>query len=600
MMTSKENNHITINIDSQAVRGEKGWPILKFAEQAGITIPTLCHHEQVRPHNSCRICAVELVKGDKRRLVPACIYPASEGAEIYSDTEAVRENRKTILQKYLASCPDVPVIRDLAERYGVEGTPYEITHRNCIVCGLCARMCNEVVGAGAIIFKKPAVDNSGLTPVDIDPDKCIGCGACASVCPTEYIKVEPAWQSNGDPREFFLGPQSAVFIPTYQAVPKVPVIDKDACIHFKTGGCGICGSMCGRQAINYEQDEKVEEIKVGQILVTSGFSVFDAKKLTQYGYGLLDNVYSSLDIEYLLNSSGPTRGQVLMKNGQAPRAVGIVHCIGSRDENHNRYCSRVCCMYALKFAHLIKERTPAEVYQFYIDMRSFGKGYEEFYSRILEEDVNVIRGKVAEVVKIGWSGNSDGELLIRCEDTLIKKYREIPVDMVVLCNALEPQQDAENIRRLFSLSQSPDGFLLEKHPKLDPTATATDGVYIAGCCQGPKDIPDTVAQASSAAARILATIVQGEVEVEPIQAHINPELCAGCRLCNNLCPYGAISFDETKGISVVKAAACKGCGTCVAACPSSAATANGFTDQQIYAEIEGLLKQENEIMTERT
>ncbi len=585
-----ENDYITLTIDGHTVKGKKGLPVIKFAEQIGITIPTLCYHELVKPHSTCRICSVELVKGDKKRLVPACIYPAQEGAEIFTDTDAVRENRKAILQRFLASCPDVDIIREMAAEYGVTATPYEITHKNCIVCGLCARMCNEVVGAKAIRYEKKAASRSDLTPVQIDPEKCISCGACAAVCPTGYISVEPIWERQGEPREFILGPQSAVHIPTYQAVPKIPVIDKESCIYFKTGGCKVCEDVCERGAINLEQQERMEEVEVGQILVATGFESFDAKKMFQYGYGQLDNVYSSIDIEYMLNSSGPTGGQVLLKDGKEPRTVGIVHCIGSRDENHHRYCSRVCCMYALKFAHLIKERTPAEVYQFYIDMRAFGKGYEEFYSRVLEENVNVIRGKAAEVVKNGWSGNDNGDLLIRCEDTLIKKYREIPVDMVVLCNALEPQHDGENIRRLFSLSHSPDGFFLEKHPKLDPTATTTDGVFIAGCCQGPKDIPDTVAQASSAAARILATIVKGEVEVEPIQAHIDPELCAGCRLCNNLCPYSAISFDAEKGISVVNEATCKGCGTCVATCPSSAATARGFTDQQIFAEIEGLLK----------
>jgi heterodisulfide reductase subunit A len=247
-------------------------------------------------------------------------------------------------------------------------------------------------------------------------------------------------------------------------------------------------------------------------------------------------------------------------------------------------------MYALKFAHLLKDRTNAEVYQFYIDMRSFGKGYEEFYSRILEEEVNVIRGKVAEVVRTGRAKQDQGALLIRCEDTLIKKYREIPVDMVILCNALEPQSDSEQIQKMLSISLSPDGFFLEKHPKLDPTATATDGIFIAGCCQGPKDIPDTVAQAASAAARILSNISKGEVEIEPIQAYIDPALCAGCRFCNDLCPYSAIAYDEVEHISRVNEVLCKGCGTCVSACPSSAATARHYSDKQIFAEIEGLLE----------
>jgi heterodisulfide reductase subunit A len=196
---------------------------------------------------------------------------------------------------------------------------------------------------------------------------------------------------------------------------------------------------------------------------------------------------------------------------------------------------------------------------------------------------------VAEVVKAGWSKKDEGVLLIRCEDTLIKKFREIPVDMVILCSAIEPEKDADKVQRLFSLSRSPDGFFLEKHPKLDPTATATDGVYIAGCCQGPKDIPDTVAQASSAAARILAIINKGEVEIAPITAYIDPELCAGCRLCNDLCPYSAIEFSKEENISKVIEALCKGCGTCVAACPSAASYQKHFKDEQIFAEIEGVL-----------
>jgi len=398
------------------------------------------------------------------------------------------------------------------------------------------------------------------------------------------------WErKEGELREFTLGPTSAIYIPTYQAVPKVPVIDPKACIHFKTGGCQVCSRVCEPKAIAHDQEERIEELEVGQILVATGYELFNPQVMKQYGYGALDDVYSSLEMEYLLNSSGPTNGRILLKNGQEPRSIAIIHCIGSRDVNHHPYCSRICCMYALKFAHLIKDRSEAQVYQFYIDMRAFGKGYEEFFTRILDEGVNVIRGRVAEVVKAGPGKNETGKLLVRAEDTLIHQFREIPVDMVILCSAVEPQRDADRIQRLFSLSRSPDGFFLEKHPKLDPTATPTDGVYIAGCCQGPKDIPDTVAQASSAAARILATIAKGVVEVAPIVAYIDPEICAGCRLCVQLCPYGAIEYLAEKGISQVNEALCKGCGTCVSACPSGASTQRHFRDEQIMAEIEGLL-----------
>ncbi len=354
--------------------------------------------------------------------------------------------------------------------------------------------------------------------------------------------------------------------------------------------CHECERICEAKAIKHDMKDEIEEIKVGQILIATGYSTLNSQALVPYGYGEFEEVYSSLEFERMVSSTGPTQGNIVMKNGKEPRAIGIVHCVGSRDINSHPYCSRVCCMYALKFAHLIKDRTNAEVYDFYIDMRSFGKGYEEFYSRILDEGVNVIRGKVAEVTKGKWPDTGESALIIHCEDTLIKKYREIPVDMVILCNAIEPQSDAEKIQRLFSISRSPDGFFLEKHPKLDPTSTATDGIFIAGCCQGPKDIPDTVAQAASAAARILSNIAKGEVEVEPIQAYIDPALCAGCRLCNALCPYGAISFDEQENVSKVNEALCKGCGTCVASCPSSASRAKHFSDEQIFAEIEGILR----------
>ncbi|GAF79009.1 unnamed protein product, partial [marine sediment metagenome] len=275
--------------------------------------------------------------------------------------------------------------------------------------------------------------------------------------------------------------------------------------------CYACVSACQVNAIDHTQKDEELEIDVGQILVTTGYDLFDPRRMAQYGYGKLDNVVTSLEFERMLSSTGPTGGRIRLRNGEEPRAVAIVHCVGSRDENYNRYCSRVCCMYALKFAHLVKDRTDSEVYQFYIDMRSFGKGYEEFYSRILGEGANVIRGKVAEVIAAPQAAPDDGFLLVRAEDTMLGKFREIPVDMVVLCCALEPARGTEQVRRLLNLSQSPDGFLLERHPKLDPTGTVNEGVYIAGCAQGPKDIPDTVAQASAAASHMLGLIARGEL-----------------------------------------------------------------------------------------
>lgn len=352
--------------------------------------------------------------------------------------------------------------------------------------------------------------------------------------------------------------------------------------------CHECERVCEAGAVDYSMKDEVVEVDVGQIIVATGYDIFDASQMVQYGYGKLKNVYSALEFERMLNATGPTGGKVLLKNGKAPRAVGIIHCVGSRDVNYNKYCSRVCCMYAMKFAHLIKDRTDAEVYQFYIDMRAYGKGYEEFYNRILEEGVNVIRGKVAEVVE-KKNPNGDKFLNVRCEDTLIGKFREIPVDMLVLCNAIQPNKTVDRIAKMLGISRSPDGFFLERHPKLDPFSTANDGIYLAGCAQGPKDIPDSVSQASATAGRALSIISKGEVALDPIRASIDEQYCSGCRICNNLCPYHAIDFIEDRKVSAVNDALCKGCGTCVAACPAGAITGKGFSDEQIYAELEGLL-----------
>jgi heterodisulfide reductase subunit A len=362
------------------------------------------------------------------------------------------------------------------------------------------------------------------------------------------------------------------------------------CLH-----CGVCVDCfqcvkaCQPGAIDHAMKDEVLELAVGQILVSTGYDLFDPRRMAQYGYGRLPNVVTSLEFERMLASTGPSGGRVQLADGREPRAVAIVHCVGSRDENYHRYCSRVCCMYALKFAHLVRDRTRAEVYEFYIDMRAFGKGYEEFYSRVLDEGANVIRGKVAEVVAAPEAPPGEGHLIVRAEDTLLGKQREVPVDMVVLCCALEPAHGSEALRRLLHLSQSPDGFLLERHPKLDPTGTASDGIYVAGCAQGPKDIPDSVAQASAAASRMLGLIARGEIAVDPLKARVEAELCGGCRVCGNVCPYNAVRWVEERKVAEVLEALCKGCGTCVAACPAGAITGTGFSDEQIYAEVEGLL-----------
>ena len=413
----------------------------------------------------------------------------------------------------------------------------------------------------------------------VDAEKCNGCGLCQEKCP---IKT---------PSEFdaALGKRKAIYTPFAQAVPNTPVIDTGHCTYFLKGKCRLCEQVCEREAINFAQQDEIVDLEIGSIIMATGFGVFDPTPISRYGYGRLDNVITSLEFERLVSSSGPTGGEITLKDGAAPQSVAIVHCVGSRDKNYHEYCSRVCCMYALKYAHLIKEKLGAEVYNYYIDMRCFGKGYEEFYERISGEGTIFIRGKVGEVTDQAVSDEEKGKLVVVAEDTLLGVLTRVPVDMVILCVALEPPPDAEAVARLFNISRSADGFFLEKHPKLDPVATTTDGVFVVGCAQGPKDIPDTVAQASAAAARVLALISQGEVEIEAATAIVDERICSGCQLCIPICPYSAISFDEEKLVSRVNEALCKGCGACVGGCPSDAISLSHFTNEQIMAQMEGML-----------
>jgi heterodisulfide reductase subunit A len=263
--------------------------------------------------------------------------------------------------------------------------------------------------------------------------------------------------------------------------------------------------------------------------------------------------------------------------------------VGSRDRNFNNYCSTICCMQSLKFAHLVKERTGAVVYNFYIDIRTAAKAYDEFYQRVLEEGTLFVRGKVAEVTDATRLPGEEGRLIIQVEDTLAGKQRRIPVDMVILSVGLEPRCDAKETAKRFGISCSADGWFIEKHPKLDPVSTMTEGIFIAGCVTGPKDIPSTVAQGAAAAARVLGRIAQGDILLEPVRASVDADRCSGCRICNNLCPFNAIVFHEDRMVSEIKAALCQGCGTCVAACPAGAISGTVFSNEQVLAQIDGLL-----------
>lgn len=415
----------------------------------------------------------------------------------------------------------------------------------------------------------------------INEELCTGCGICEEKCPKKVIDTV---------YEAGIGYRKAVYTPFAQAVPRFPVIDVENCTYYEKGTCKACVKFCPADAIDFDQEDEILQLQVGNIVLATGYDLFDARRVTNYGYGRLPNVFTSLEIERLTNAAGPTTGEIVLRDGKTkPKAVGIIHCVGSRDRNFNNYCSVICCMQSLKFAHLVHERTGAVVYNFYIDMRTAFKDYDEFYQRVLEEGTLFVRGKVAEVTDVPRIPAEQGKLIIQAEDTLAGRQRRIPVDMVILAAGLEPRKDAKETAKLFGISCSSNGWFIEKHPKLDPVATMTDGIFIAGCAQGPKDIPASVAQGAAAAARVLGKIEQKEVALEPIRASVNEEKCSGCRICNGLCPFNAISFHEDRMVTEINPALCQGCGTCVAACPAGAISGTGFSNEQVMAQIEGLL-----------
>ncbi len=412
-------------------------------------------------------------------------------------------------------------------------------------------------------------------------DKCTGCGLCIEKCPRKV--VDEVFEAG-------MGYRKAIYTPFPQAVPKIPAIDTQSCIWFERQRCRACEKLCPTGAVDFDQKDEILEVDVGNIILATGWDLFDCRRIPQYGYGRLANVFTSLEFERMCNASGPTGGRIVLRDGvTAPQSVCIVHCVGSRDAHYNNYCSGICCMLSLKLGHLVMEKTGAKVYACYIDMRPNKKDYEEFYQRLLDEGMLFVRGKVAEITDFARLPQEEGKLVIQVEDTLLGKQRRIPVDMAVLMGAIEPRRDARETGLKVGISCSMAGWFIERHVKLDPVATMTEGIFIAGACHGPKDIPDSVSQGAAAAARVQGMITKGTVMIEPVVASINADYCSGCRICNNLCPFNAIEFLTEDKVSKVNPALCKGCGTCVAACPAGAIAGAHFANDQVGAEIEGLL-----------
>ena len=414
-------------------------------------------------------------------------------------------------------------------------------------------------------------------PRYVDVDKCTGCNECASACRMKGNVV--------DDFNMGMGKRSACYIPFPQAVPLKCTIDPESCLMLRFGKCGdgpLCVEACDPGAIDFDQKEEEVELDVGAIVVATGYDLYDMSRIGEYGYGRSEDVITTMELERLISSSGPTKGNVVVPStGEKPRSVTFILCAGSRDETECSWCCRIGCMSVLKHVYLLRELLgdEIEINICYTDIRSFGKGYEEFYRKIRGKNTSFFRGRPSEV-RVGK------EIKVDVFDTTTNKLFELNTDLIVLAPALVPRSDSEEFSRIMKLSRSGDGFLLEAHPKLRPMDTFVNGVFIAGCAQGPKDISDTVSQASGAASRAANILTQDELENEPMIAWVDPDICVGCGVCVEVCAYSARSLNEVTGIAEVDEALCTGCGACISACPSNACIQKNYTKQQIVRMID--------------
>ena len=427
----------------------------------------------------------------------------------------------------------------------------------------------------------------------VDETKCTGCGLCTEKCPVKNI-----------PNEYNLGMDNrhAAYIPFAQAIPNVAVIDAAHCNKFKTGKCGLCQKLCSAGAINYEQEDTIIEQKYGAIVAATGYNPISVDQYDEYAYSQSKDVVTSLEFERILKADGPTEGHLeRLSDHKQPKTIVFIQCVGSRDTSGRcgkEYCSKICCMYTAKHAMYCREKYPdTEVYVFYIDVRTPGKNYDEFYRRAVEQyGVHYVKGMVGKV-----SPKADGTLDVQASDLISNEQMHISADMVVLAAAIEPDKSARPLATMLTASMDTNDFFTEAHAKLRPVESPTAGVFLSGVCQGPKDIPETVAQAGAAASKVIGLLAKDKLSCNPCVSHSNETMCNGCSTCANVCPYGAITYENKdfsrrqdgsmiRRVAVVNEAVCQGCGACTVACPSGAMDLKGFSTSQIMAEVDAICK----------
>ena len=600
-----------LTINGQEVEFEDGATIVEAAKVAGIEIPTFCYHKAVPSAGACRVCVVEVTAMGRTRLTASCAYPAEDGLVVETETERVLRSRRMTLELLLARCPDVKEVREMATGLGVEDTRFEKRDEKCIMCGLCVRVCSQVIGAHSTCFAGRGPEREISTPYKELSDVCIGCGACALVCPTRCIDPAEFRSKALDriPNEFNCGFDSRrpIYVPFPQAVPNKPVIDRENCIHFQTGGCKTCEKICPAGAIDYEMEDEFVEEEVGAVVVATGYQLADPGAYEEYGYGRYPDVVTSLEFERMVSASGPTGGEVYRPStleydedgkiigGEKPMTCVFIQCVGSREEiePHKPYCSKICCMYTAKHTMLYEHKVHGgKAFVFFMDIRAAGKNYEEFVRRAVKEKIaTYVRGRVSKVFP------RNGKMVVRGADTLAGMQVEIDADLVVLAAAVVPSTGAVELAQKLRIGYDAHDFFNEAHPKLKPVETNTAGIFLAGACQAPKDIPEAVAQASGAAAKALGLVSRDEYEREPTIAHVDELTCNGCFLCEPVCAYGAISEKEIrdrggdliKVVAYVNEGLCQGCGACAVTCRSKSLEVEGFTDEELYAEIDALI-----------
>ncbi len=503
----KTKNMVSLTIDGNYVTIEKGRTILEAAHELNIEIPTLCYHEALSPYGACRLCVVEIHKNGRKKIQASCLYPVEDGIEVITNTPELQNIRRTMIELIMARAPHSEKVKEIARKLGVKETRFIRRDEDCILCGLCVRMCRERMGKSVVGFKMRGDKRQISPPFDVESPQCIVCGACYSICPTASERLKKISKKIARPLldEFDQGlrSRSAIRIPFPQAIPNVAVVDKEHCVHFLTDECKICQDLCEAKAINFDQKEEVIDLQVGSVILSCGFEVYDGKKKREYGNGRYENVVTSIEFERILSASGPFQGHIQrLSDKKEPKKIAFIQCVGSRDEE-NPYCSSVCCMYATKEAVIAKEHSPGlECTIFFMDIRAFGKGFDEYYERAKRNGVRYIRCRPSSIDEVPESKN----LIIKYSNDENGKIHAEEHDMVVLSCGLEPLRQMPALAQRLDIKLNEFGFC--QTDTFTPVESSRKGIYVCGPCTEPKDIPETVTQSSAAAAKTMELLAE--------------------------------------------------------------------------------------------